>query len=139
MRATGRQRRPAEVAARWITPDLAARDREVLAQLRAMLTGIDEESYAQCCEAIAGMDQRDDLARIAAPTLVIGGADDLATPVDHQRVLADRIPRARLEIVIAQPTSRPSSNRGESPRCCASTSAAVRRSRAVCDPARRSR
>ena len=45
------------------------------------------------------MDQRADLARIAAPTLVIGGAEDLAIPPEHQQALADAIPGARLELL----------------------------------------
>jgi 3-oxoadipate enol-lactonase/4-carboxymuconolactone decarboxylase len=87
------------VVARWITPELAERDPQLLAELRAMVESVDAESYAQCCAAIAEMDQRADLARIAAPTLVIGASDDVATPPEHQREIADRIPGARLAIV----------------------------------------
>jgi 3-oxoadipate enol-lactonase/4-carboxymuconolactone decarboxylase len=85
------------VVARWVTPGLAARDPELVGRLRGMLTSTDAESYAQCCEAIASMDQRADLARIAAPTLVIGANQDPATPPDHQRTIAAGIPGARLE------------------------------------------
>jgi 3-oxoadipate enol-lactonase/4-carboxymuconolactone decarboxylase len=64
-----------------------------------MLLQVDPESYAQCCQAIAGMDLRADLGRISAPALVIGGADDPATPPDHARVIADGIAGSRLEIL----------------------------------------
>ncbi len=87
------------VVGRWVTPALAERDPDVVQRLTAMLVATDAESYAQCCEAIAGMDQRADLARIAAPTLVIGGAEDLAIPAEHQQALADEIPGARLELL----------------------------------------
>jgi 3-oxoadipate enol-lactonase / 4-carboxymuconolactone decarboxylase len=87
------------VVSRWITPALAERDRGLYERLRAMLVASDAESYAQCCDAIAGMDQRADLARVAAPTLVIGGADDEAIPTQYQRSLAEEIPQARLEIL----------------------------------------
>jgi 3-oxoadipate enol-lactonase/4-carboxymuconolactone decarboxylase len=87
------------VLGRWTTPALAARDPELVTRLRAMLTGTDPESYAQCCEAIGAMDLRADLGRIAAPTLVIGGAQDPATPPEHQRVIAAGIPGARLELL----------------------------------------
>lgn len=87
------------IVARWITPDRAARDAELLGALRAMVESTDAESYAQCCEAIAEMDQRADLPRIAAPTVVIGAARDVATPPEHQREIADHIPGARLAIV----------------------------------------
>jgi 3-oxoadipate enol-lactonase len=45
------------------------------------------------------MDLRGDLPRIAAPTLVISGADDHATVPEHQRLIAEAIPGARLELV----------------------------------------
>ena len=41
-----------------------------------MLATVDPEGYARCCEAIAAMDLRSELARITAPALVIGGAVD---------------------------------------------------------------
>lgn len=85
--------------ARWITPGLASRDPELLDRLVAMIASVDAESYAQCCDAIAGMDQRAELSRIASPTLVIGGAVDVATPPSCQQAIADAIPGARLEIV----------------------------------------
>jgi 3-oxoadipate enol-lactonase/4-carboxymuconolactone decarboxylase len=87
------------VVGRWITPELAERDLDLVDRLTAMLVATDPESYAQCCEAIAAMDQRDDLVRIAAPTLVIGGAEDLAIPTEHQDALGDAIPGARLEVL----------------------------------------
>ena len=87
------------VVGRWVTPELAARDPELVAGLRDMLTGTDPDSYAQCCEAIGAMDLRPDLGRIAAPTLVIGGAQDPATPPEHQRAIAAGIPGARLELL----------------------------------------
>jgi 3-oxoadipate enol-lactonase / 4-carboxymuconolactone decarboxylase len=86
-------------ATRWITPDLAARDPAVLERLVAMIASVDAESYAQCCEAIAAMDQRADLSRIASQTLVIGGASDVATPTECQQAIAEAIPGARLESV----------------------------------------
>jgi 3-oxoadipate enol-lactonase/4-carboxymuconolactone decarboxylase len=87
------------VVARWLTPGLAARDASLVAELRSMVTSIDAESYAQCSLAIAAMDQRADLARVAAPTLVIGGADDPATPPEHQQAIATAVPGSRLEII----------------------------------------
>jgi 3-oxoadipate enol-lactonase / 4-carboxymuconolactone decarboxylase len=87
------------VVAGWITPPLAARDPALVARLRGMLTGVDSESYAQCCEAIAGLDLRADLARIAAPTVVVAGEDDPAIPPTHSRAIADGIAGARLEII----------------------------------------
>jgi len=84
---------------RWLTPDHAARDEALVRSLRAMYAGVDVESYAQCCDAIATMDLRPDLARIAAPTLVIAGAEDLPTPVPDAEAIADGIAGARLVVL----------------------------------------
>jgi 3-oxoadipate enol-lactonase/4-carboxymuconolactone decarboxylase len=90
----------ADVPARsWITTGLAERDPDLLAALQAMLAAVDAESYAQCCEAIAQMDQRADLGRIAAPTLAIAGANDPATPPEMLHALAEAIPGARCEVL----------------------------------------
>ncbi len=64
-----------------------------------MLCATDAEGYAACCGAIERMDLRPDLERIAAPTLVISGAEDAATPPEHQRLIAQAIPGARHEIL----------------------------------------
>ena len=45
--------------------------------------------YAACCGAIERMDLRDRLPAITAPTLVIAGAQDAATPREHaERIVA---------------------------------------------------
>ena len=87
------------VVDRWLTPAFAAEHPEVRARLRAELTACDPEGYAACCGAIERMDLRADLGRITAPTLVVSGADDLATPVEHQQLIAASIPNARHEIL----------------------------------------
>ena len=87
------------VVARWLTPAFAERHPEIRARLRALLVGSPPEGYARSCEAIGRMDQRADLARISAPTLVIGAADDPATPLQHQEEIAARISGARLEVL----------------------------------------
>lgn len=83
----------------WLTPEFAATHPDVRAWLRGMLVGSPAGGYAECCAAIERMDQRGDLARIAAPTLVIAGARDAATPPEVAREIAAGIPGARLEIV----------------------------------------
>jgi 3-oxoadipate enol-lactonase len=45
------------------------------------------------------MDLRDRLPSIAAPTLVVSGAEDPATPPEHGRLIAAAIPGARFEVV----------------------------------------
>lgn len=54
-------------------------------------------------QAILGVANRapvyDEIDRIAVPTLVIVGADDVPTPIDRAERIAERVPGARLEIV----------------------------------------
>jgi len=87
------------VLERWLTAPFDAAHPDIRARLRAMIVATPAEAYAGCCEAIAVMDPRRDLARIAAPTLVISGADDPATPVELQAAIAAAIPGARHEVV----------------------------------------
>ena len=81
---------------RWFSP---AADPDVVARFAAMLRAVPAAGYAACCAAIRDMDQRDRLGRIAAPTLVIAGGDDPATPPEHAELLAAGIPGARLAVI----------------------------------------
>lgn len=88
------------VVARWFTADWAGTHPDVVAECHAMVAGASDAGYAACCAAIVAWDHVDRLPAVAVPTLVIAGADDLATPVEpHARTLAAGIPGARLEVV----------------------------------------
>jgi 3-oxoadipate enol-lactonase len=87
------------VLARWLSPAFAERHPEVLERLRADLLGTPRAGYAGCCEALADMDLRAELELIEAPTLVIAGAQDPATPPAHGRLIAERVRGARFELV----------------------------------------
>ncbi|NMO89301.1 3-oxoadipate enol-lactonase [Actinomycetospora sp. TBRC 11914] len=87
------------VVTRWFTDDFARADPDTVSRMRDMIAATPPEGYAGCCEAIVAWDSRDDLGRIAAPTLVVSGAEDPATPPDDGRLLADGIPGARFEVV----------------------------------------
>ncbi len=82
-------------AARWFTPRFAGSP-PALALVAGLRTGTDPEGYAACCEALAAFDLRGELSRVAAPTLVVAGREDLPTPPSHARELADGIPGAAL-------------------------------------------
>jgi 3-oxoadipate enol-lactonase len=84
------------VVARWFTPGFRP---DVVAAFTEMLVTIDAEGYAGCCEAIAGMDLRPVLGSITAPTLVIAGADDPATPASFAATIVDGLPSAELVVV----------------------------------------
>jgi 3-oxoadipate enol-lactonase len=88
-----------DVVGRWFTPDFAREEPETVARFRAMLAAAPTEGYARCCEAIAAWDGRERISAITAPVLVIAGADDRATPVEHAELIASGIPGARVRIV----------------------------------------
>ncbi|OAH12564.1 bifunctional 3-oxoadipate enol-lactonase/4-carboxymuconolactone decarboxylase PcaDC [Streptomyces jeddahensis] len=49
------------------------------------------DAYAACCDALAAYDIRDELSSISAPTLLIAGREDPATPPAHLREIADAV------------------------------------------------
>jgi 3-oxoadipate enol-lactonase len=99
VRAKGMEAIAETVVVRWFTPELSRDEPETLARFRAMLVATPAEGYARCCEALAVWDARERLSKISVPTLVIAGAEDPATPVEHAELLASRIPAARLLVL----------------------------------------
>jgi 3-oxoadipate enol-lactonase len=83
----------------WFTPEFARQHPDVAGSLIEMLRATSPEGYAGCCEAIGGFDVRHRLHEITAPTLVLAGAADPATPVEMCREIADGIPGARLVVI----------------------------------------
>lgn len=81
-------------AGRWFTPSFTI---DPAAQaLVGDISAASPRAYAALCEAIADHDLRAELPRITAPTLVVAGREDPATPVAHARELADGIRDATL-------------------------------------------
>jgi 3-oxoadipate enol-lactonase len=76
------------VVGRWFSPQFSAAEPERVAHYRNMIAATPAPGYAACCEAIAAMDLRVDLQSITAPTLVIGGIQDPATPPPHLQAIA---------------------------------------------------
>ena len=64
------------VMPRWFTPGFVGSPPALATRERFLR--IDPRGYAACCDAIGAMDLRPILPTIAAPTLVIAGADDPA-------------------------------------------------------------
>lgn len=99
VRAEGMEAVADSVVVRWFTPELSREEPETVARFRAMLVATPAEGYARCCEALAAWDARERLSAISVPTLVVAGAEDPATPVEHAELLASRIPEARLLVL----------------------------------------
>lgn len=96
VRARGTGPLAATARDRWFTPAFAASGDHAADALPADQRAVDPESYAVCCEILAGLDLRPALSRVTAPTLVVAGREDKATPPPHARALADGIRDARL-------------------------------------------
>jgi 3-oxoadipate enol-lactonase len=84
------------VIERWFTADFRARAPQAVERIRSMLLATSPDGYAACCAALRDMDQLEAIGSIQAPTLVVVGTQDPATPPDHGRAIAGRIPRATL-------------------------------------------
>lgn len=87
------------VIERWFTPAFRQEKPATVEKLARTLRDTDPEGYAGCCAAIRDMDLRDRLPSIEAPTLVVSGAEDPATPPGHGRLIRDAIPGAHFEVV----------------------------------------
>lgn len=73
----------------------------VVAEARAILLAGSAAGYAGCCAALRDADLTGDLGRIGAPTLVIGGEQDVSTPPAQSAALAAGIQGARLQVLPA--------------------------------------
>lgn len=90
VRAQGLEAIAPAVIDRWFTPSFRAIS-AVPDNIAAIMTAGSSEGYAAACAAIRDMDFRAQLATICAPTLVIGGTFDPATPPPHSELLAGSI------------------------------------------------
>ena len=91
---------------RWFTADAITRHAVTVERIRQALLQTPLAGYVGCCEALRDMDQRAELARIAAPTLVIAGTFDPGTDArrgagvggnDSERTLHGTAGRASVE------------------------------------------
>lgn len=84
---------------RWFTPAFRESHPDLVRWICERLLAVPVEGYAGCCEALADEDLRSELGSVRAPTLVIAGAEDPATPVDHSQAIAAGIAGSRLQVV----------------------------------------
>jgi 3-oxoadipate enol-lactonase len=83
----------------WFSDDHLAREKPRVDRVREMFRQMNPLGYAASVRAIASVDLTPRLAGIRCPTLVVVGGDDPGTPPAMSRVLAERIPGARLEVL----------------------------------------
>lgn len=84
---------------RWFTPVYADRHPETVGPIRDAFVACDRAGYAVCCGAIGQMDLRPVLHRIKAPTLVMAGRDDPATPPEMAERICEGIRGAELIVL----------------------------------------
>ncbi len=94
VRSSGTAGLAEQTRGRWFTDDFRATRPDQVERFIGMLTGVDREGYAACCEALAGFDATADLGSIRTPTRVVGGAEDPVAPPAAVADLASRIPGA---------------------------------------------
>jgi len=81
---------------RWFTKEFRARAPQTMARMKEMFLATNPAGYIACCEAIRDMDFRDSNSRITAPTLVIVGAQDPATPPSAGQAIAAQVKGAKV-------------------------------------------
>jgi 3-oxoadipate enol-lactonase len=80
----------------WFSPAFIAADPPAVRYVRERLAHTPSEGYALACEALAAADLRLVANRIAAPTLVVCGDNDIPSFLDSARWLAHNIKNAEL-------------------------------------------
>ncbi len=81
---------------RWFTEGFRQRAPETMARMKEMFVATDIKGYIACCQAIMTMDFRASNPTIDAPTMVIVGAQDAATPPAAGEEIRNQIKGARL-------------------------------------------
>jgi 3-oxoadipate enol-lactonase len=86
---------------RWFTKDFRERAPQTMAKMHDMFVATKVDGYVGCGEAIRDMDHRPLLSKITAPTLVIAGKHDPATPFEGNEFIRAHIPGAKIAVLEA--------------------------------------
>ncbi len=87
------------VMVRWFTERYRNEEQAALTGWRNMLLRMPMDGYIGTCAALRDADLRDAVATIAAPTLVVVGEQDLSTPVELVRGLAQAIAGSQFAVI----------------------------------------
>jgi pimeloyl-ACP methyl ester carboxylesterase len=82
-------------AARVHSPDYLGAHPELIEQRRRTLTGVNAKAFADACKVLKEANLIPLLHRLEAPTLVVCGECDQATPPALAKEMAEKIPNAR--------------------------------------------
>jgi 3-oxoadipate enol-lactonase len=86
---------------RWFTKGFREGSPDAVGWLQAMFAATPLEGYIACGEAVRDMDHRELLPKIKAPTLVIAGKHDPATPPEANEYIKNHIPGAQIAMLDA--------------------------------------
>lgn len=86
----------ATAALRWFTDPFIQSNPAVVAELSNDLGAGSPEGYANCCEALAKADVREQLSSIQIPVLIIAGQQDPVTTVADGQFMQQRIANSQL-------------------------------------------
>ena len=86
---------------RWFTQGFLNTYPECADAMVETLRGTNREGYASCCEALAHADLTDETKHIRCDTLIIAGASDAVTTVEHAQALKQSIQRSAIKIINA--------------------------------------
>ncbi len=87
------------VLARWLTPSFAQAQPAAYRGYANMLARTPAEGYAATCAALRDADLTVAVGAIQTPTLVLCGAEDVATPPALGQALANALPNASFELI----------------------------------------
>ena len=86
---------------RWFTKGFRERAPQDMKKMHDMFVATKLDGYIGCGEAVRDMDHRPLLPKIAAPTLVIAGKHDPATPLEGNEYIQKNITGAKLAVLDA--------------------------------------
>lgn len=84
---------------RWFAPAFRETEPADFAGWRNMLLRTSAEGYIASCAAVRDADLTTLIGAITTPTLAIAGDQDISTPPDLVRCMAERIPGAHFELI----------------------------------------
>jgi 3-oxoadipate enol-lactonase len=86
-------------AQRWFAPESMARHPDLSGRLLHALQDADDESYALCCEALAGFDVRARLDEIETPVLAVWGRHDSVAPEAKAAEIAESVAHGSIVVI----------------------------------------
>ncbi|MCC5949157.1 MAG: alpha/beta fold hydrolase [Nitriliruptoraceae bacterium] len=84
---------------RWFSPGFGDANPALGERLLEVFRSNDIDAYVATCRAMGAMDMREQIDAITAPTCIIVGADDPATPPPHAEAMRQRIAGAGMHVV----------------------------------------